>query len=97
MVKILRIRAIGNGVYKFIALADTLVKFNFTITPGSCCPPFFLSDELYINVDTKTIKKISDVKQLALSLIDDKILDWMNNMKYDPHENIPNLNAYNGR
>ena len=95
MATILSIRAIGNGEYKFTCLTNVKknvkknkgIKFNFTIYPQSCCPQYFGGhEEVYPVADANTWNKIPDLDKLVKIIIDDKVLEYMNNMQYNPHD-----------
>ncbi len=87
MINILSVRYIGDGNYKFICyLEEKKYKFNFNVSPESCCPPFYRSEDLHINVNKNVLEIIPDFKNVVKTLLNDNMLNWMNNTHYDPHK-----------
>lgn len=105
MATILSTRAIGNGEYRFTCLTkDKCVKneknekgfkFNFTIYPESCCPPFFAGYAgLHLDASKDTWDKIPNLKELVKEIIDENVLKWMNSMRYNPHDDDKSREKY---
>ena len=81
--EILRIKSLEYG-YKFKCKYRGCV-FYFTVTPESCCPPFYSKDSgLNVEID-KIGEKFNNIKELINETINDKIIKWMEHTQYDPH------------
>lgn len=80
--KILRIKSLECG-YKFTCEYNTKI-FNFTLYP-ECCPLYYDKQQFHYSIDNIG-QNIHNINNLIKEVLSDKILNWMNETKYDPHD-----------